>query len=152
MRALIQRVSRAGVALPDASRREIGLGLLIYLGVGQGDGPEEARRLAEKIVNLRIFSNAAGKFDLSLLDVKGEALVISQFTLYGNTRGGRRPDFTSAARPEQARPLYEAFVSLLQETGVPVKTGEFAAHMLVDSTNDGPVTLWLDGAASPDLS
>ena len=102
------------------------------------------RRLADKIVNLRIFANEAGKFDKSLLDVQGEALVVSQFTLYGDLKKGRRPDFTGAAAPDKAKPLYEKFVEIFKGIGVRVKTGEFAAHMAVDSVNDGPVTLWMD--------
>ena len=144
MRALIQRVSRAAVSFPDGAPRAIGRGYLILLGIGKGDTEDAAKRLAEKIVNLRIFSNADGKFDFSLLAEKGEALVISQFTLFGQAKGGRRPDFTAAAAPDLAKPLYEAFARLLSGHGVAVKTGEFGAHMQVESVNDGPVTLWLD--------
>jgi D-tyrosyl-tRNA(Tyr) deacylase len=144
MRAMIQRVSQASVRLPDGETRSIGKGFLIYLGVGKGDGEGQARKLAEKIVNLRIFSNTAKKFDRSILDEKGEALIISQFTLFGNTKGGRRPDFTSAAPPELAQPLYESFAHDIIGFGVNVRTGEFGAHMEIASTNDGPVTLWLD--------
>lgn len=125
----------------------IGRGLLILLGVGREDTAAEGERLAEKAANLRIFSNEAGKFDLSLLDVKGEALVVSQFTLFGSARGGRRPDFTAAARPEPAKALYEAFCQSLRRRGVVVKTGEFGAAMKVSLVNDGPVTLWLDTVA-----
>lgn len=146
MRAVVQRVNSAGVLLPGGEHRKTGKGFLIYLGVGQGDDEKSARRLAEKILNLRVFSNADGKFDRSLLDEKGEALVISQFTLFGGLKGGRRPDFTSAAAPGPAKELYERFVALLGEK-VPVKTGEFGAHMLVDSVNDGPVTIWADTAS-----
>ncbi|HAM35031.1 MAG TPA: D-tyrosyl-tRNA(Tyr) deacylase [Elusimicrobia bacterium] len=144
MRALIQRVSRASVRLPGGESRAIGKGLLVYLGVGSSDGEQAARRLAEKIVNLRIFANGEGKFDRSLLDEKGEALVVSQFTLFANVKGGRRPDFTSAAKPELAKPLYESFCRMLAGLDVGVSTGEFGAHMEIDSINDGPVTLWLD--------
>lgn len=144
MRALVQRVSAASVRLPDKQERAIGAGLLIYLGVGRGDSPETAKRLAEKIVNLRIFSNAAGKFDLSLLDGRGKALIISQFTLYADPKGGRRPDFGQAADPALARELYLRFVELVRASGVAIQTGEFAAHMIVSSDNDGPVTIWLD--------
>ncbi len=144
MRALIQRVSRAGVTLPGGESREVGRGLLIYLGVGKGDSEEASRRLVEKIVNLRIFPNEAGKFDRSLLDERGAALVISQFTLYGNLTKGRRPDFTAAAPPEEAHRLYDSFARRLEESGVPVKKGEFGAFMRIDSVNEGPVTLWLD--------
>ena len=144
MRALLQRVAGAAVSWPGADKRSIGNGLLIYLGVGQGDTPQRCRKLAEKTAGLRIFSNAEGKFDKSLLDEKGEALVVSQFTLYANAKGGRRPDFTSAAGPQEAKALYERFCADLASLGIPVKTGEFAAHMAVESLNDGPVTIWLD--------
>jgi len=147
MRALIQRVTGAGVVVEEQPRRPIGPGLVVLLGVGQGDGEEQARKLAEKIVNLRVFSNAEGKFDKSLLDVGGQALVVSQFTLYGSAKGGRRPDFTAAAAPAAAAPLYERFCALLREAGVPVVTGEFGASMKVDLVNDGPVTLLLDTSA-----
>jgi D-tyrosyl-tRNA(Tyr) deacylase len=147
MRALIQRVSRASVCLPGGETRAIGPGLLIYLGVGKSDGEQTAGKLVEKIINLRIFSNAGNKFDRSLLDEKGSALVISQFTLFANTKGGRRPDFTAAAHPDLARPLCERFSQLLSASGVSVATGEFGAHMEIDSRNDGPVTIWLDSDA-----
>ena len=144
MRALIQRVTNAGVTFVDGTRRGIDKGFLVLLGIGRGDAEPQARRLAEKIAQLRIFSNAEGKFDRSLLDEKGQALVISQFTLYGSAKGGRRPDFTAAAAPGEAKPLYERFCALLRESGVPVETGEFGADMAVDLVNDGPVTLLLD--------
>ncbi len=144
MRALVQRVSKACVRLPGGESRSIGKGFLIYLGVGLADGEAQAQKLAEKIVNLRIFSNAEGKFDRSLLDEKGEALVISQFTLFADTKGGRRPAFTAAANPEIAKPLYEKFCGLISGLGVSVRAGEFGAHMEIESINDGPVTLWLD--------
>lgn len=144
MRALIQRVARAGVRLPGGEAREIGRGLLVYLGVGKGDLPESARRLAEKAAHLRLFPDDKGRFDRSVADERGEVLVISQFTLYGDLSGGRRPDFTAAAAPEEARALYERFVEELKARGLPVKTGEFQAHMAVESVNDGPVTIWLD--------
>ncbi len=147
MRLLLQRVSRAAVELPSGERRETGPGLLAFVGVGKGDTQAAADKLAEKTVNLRIFSNAEGKFDRSLLDVKGEALVISQFTLFGEAKGGRRPDFTAAAAPAEAVPLYERYAERLRALGVPVKTGEFGAHMKIELLNDGPVTLWLDSAA-----
>ncbi len=147
MRALIQRVTQAGVTVEGQPRRSIGAGLAILLGVGHGDGEAQARKLAEKIVGLRVFSNPQGKFDRSLLDEKGQALVVSQFTLYGTVQGGRRPDFTAAARPELAEPLYETFCALLRDAGVPVVTGDFGASMKVDLINDGPVTLLLDTEA-----
>ena len=144
MRALIQRVEQAEVRLPGEESRTIGRGLLIYLGVGRNDTPEDARRLAEKTANLRIFSNPKGKFDRSVLEERGEILVISQFTLYADPRGGRRPDFTSAAPPREAKALYERFAERLSQAGLAVKTGEFGARMSISSVNDGPVTIWLD--------
>ena len=144
MRALIQRVSRASVRLPGGETRAIGKGLLIYLGVGKGDEEHTAGKLVEKIINLRIFSNADNKFDRSLLDERGSALVISQFTLFASTKGGRRPDFTAAAHPDLARPLCARFCQLLSASGVSLAVGEFGAHMEIDSLNDGPVTIWLD--------
>ncbi len=147
MRALVQRVERAAVRLPGGEERRTGAGLLVLLGVGQGDAEAAALKLAEKVARLRIFANEQGKFDRCLLDVRGEALVVSQFTLYGDARGGRRPDFTGAAAPALAKPLYERFCAALEALGVTVRTGEFGAHMAVESVNDGPVTLWLDTAA-----
>ena len=145
MRALIQRVKRGGVKTgPDHT--VIGPGLVLFLGVGEGDSEADADFLALKTANLRIFSNAAGKFDRSVLDTKGEALVISQFTLYADTGGGRRPDFTKAAKPAEAVRLYEHFTKALARTGVPVKTGVFGAAMEVELINDGPVTIWLNSA------
>jgi len=143
MRALVQRVKRGGVKT-DARSETIAGGLVILLGVGEGDTPADASFLAGKAANLRIFSNAEGKFDKSLLDTGGEALVVSQFTLYGNVAGGRRPDFTAAARPEEAEKLYEEFNSRLRKLGVPVKTGVFGAMMEVEIINDGPVTIWME--------
>ncbi len=145
MRALVQRVKRGGVKTVDV-HNSIGAGLVVLLGVGKGDSPQEASLLAEKTANLRIFSNDEGKFDRSLLDVGGEALVVSQFTLYADSTRGRRPDFTAAARPEEADRLYLAFVEALRSKGVPVKTGVFAADMEVEIINDGTVTIWLDTA------
>jgi D-tyrosyl-tRNA(Tyr) deacylase len=123
---------------------KIGLGMVILVGVGSGDGEQQARYLAEKIANLRIFEDAAGKINRSLLDVGGEAIVVSQFTLYADTRKGRRPSFTDAAPPEVASPLIARFAALLEEQGVPTQTGEFGAHMLVEIANDGPVTIWME--------
>jgi len=143
MRALIQRVKRGGVKTA-AKTETIGAGLVVFLGVGKDDNESDARLLAEKTANLRIFSNAEGKFDLSLLDIKGEALVVSQFTLYGDASKGRRPDFTKAAKPEEANRLYNYFTKALNAQGVPVKTGVFGADMEVEIINDGPVTIWLD--------
>jgi D-tyrosyl-tRNA(Tyr) deacylase len=141
MRAVVQRVGRASVRIAGGDRRQIGRGLVVLLGVGPKDTAEDAAKLAEKISNLRVFPDEAGKFDRSLLDLKGEALVVSQFTLYGDCRKGRRPDFTSAAAPDKAEPLYRAFVSALESRGVPTRTGEFGAQMEVELVNEGPVTL-----------
>ena len=144
MRAVVQRVSRANVTVEGRVTGQIGAGLLVLLGVSRTDLAEAASYLAEKIVNLRIFSDEAGKMNLSLLDVGGAALVVSQFTLYGDTRGGRRPSYIQAAPPEQANLLYEEFVRSLRALGVPVETGVFQAHMQVELVNDGPVTILLD--------
>ena len=144
MRALLQRVSRASVTVDGQIISQIGKGLLILLGVGQGDGEPQAEFLAEKVANLRIFEDEAGKSNLSVLDVKGEAIVVSQFTLYADTRKGRRPSFTDAALPEVAEPLVQRFIELLQAHGVPTQTGKFGAHMEVEIHNNGPVTVWLE--------
>lgn len=146
MRALVQRVSRASVSVGGEEVGRIGAGLLVLLGVGAGDGPKEAETLVDKIVNLRIFEDGAGKMNRSLLEVGGGALAVSQFTLYGDCRKGRRPSFTAAARPDEAEQLYEYFVERLRQAGVPVETGRFGAYMQVELVNDGPVTLWLDTA------
>jgi D-tyrosyl-tRNA(Tyr) deacylase len=144
VRAIIQRVTRASVTVEGRVAGEIGAGLLVLLGVSRTDNPESAAYLAEKIANLRIFSDEAGKMNLSLLDVGGSALLVSQFTLYGDTRGGRRPSYVQAAPPEQASRLYEEFVRTIRALGVPVQTGVFQAHMQVELVNDGPVTILLD--------
>lgn len=148
MKAVVSRVSCASVTLRDGAhageRRAIGPGLLVLLGVGENDDESQARKTVDKILGLRIFSNAEGKFDLSVVDTRGEILIVSQFTLYGSLKGGRRPDFTAAARPEKARPLYERVAALLAGAGLTVRTGEFGASMAVESVNDGPVTVWLD--------
>ncbi len=144
MRALVQRVSQASVMVDDKVISQIGKGLVVLLGVGHGDGEEQVGFLAEKIANLRIFEDEQGKTNLSILDVKGEAIVVSQFTLYADTRKGRRPSFTDAALPDIAEPLVERFVELLRGHGVPAQTGKFGAHMLVEIHNDGPVTVWLE--------
>jgi D-tyrosyl-tRNA(Tyr) deacylase len=123
---------------------EIGHGIVILVGIGPGDGDEQARYLAEKISNLRIFEDEAGKINCSLLEVGGQAIVVSQFTLYADTRKGRRPSFTDAAPPEVASPLVERFAALLEAQGVPTQTGEFGAHMLVEIANDGPVTILME--------
>lgn len=146
MRAVIQRVRQGKVSVEGQTIGEIGPGLVILLGVGHGDGPAEADQLAAKIATLRIFSDAEGKTNLSLLDVEGEALVISQFTLYADCRKGRRPSFTDAALPEVAAPLVEHFAGQLRQAGVRrVETGQFGAVMLVEIYNDGPFTIVLDG-------
>lgn len=150
MKAVISRVSSASVALRDGAhrgaRRSIGPGYLILLGVGLEDDEAAVKKLADKILALRIFSNEEGKFDTSVVDVKGEILLVSQFTLYASLKGGRRPDFTGAARPEKAEPLCRRAAELLCASGLTVRTGEFGAAMAVESVNDGPVTIVLDTA------
>ncbi len=141
MRALVQRVSEASVEIGGETAGSIGQGLAILLGVAPSDSQEDVAYLAEKCANLRIFTDSEDKMNLSLLDVKGEALVVSQFTLYGDCRRGRRPSFSDAALPAIAEPLYESFVKELSSCGVKVATGRFAADMLVKIHNDGPVTL-----------
>ena len=144
MKAVLQRVARASVRVGDEVVGEIGQGLLVLLGVARGDGAEQAARLAAKTARLRVFEDAAGRFDRSLLDTDGEVLVVSQFTLLGDTAKGNRPSFTDAAPPAEAEPLYEAFCAELRALGVRVETGRFGARMAVDLVNDGPVTLTLD--------
>lgn len=144
MRALLQRVSKASVTVNGQTISAMGNGLLILLGVGHGDSEEQAKFLAEKIANLRVFEDEQGKTNLSVLDVKGEAIVVSQFTLYADTRKGRRPSFTDAALPDVAEPLVNRFVELLRSYGVSTQTGKFGAHMEVEIHNDGPVTIWLE--------
>lgn len=148
MRIVLQRVTAGSVTVDGEVVGAIEKGYVLLVGVGQDDSAADADRMAEKIVHLRLFPNDQGKFDRSLLDVGGGVLVISQFTLYGDPRRGRRPDFTSAARPELAAPLFDHFVQKLRDLGVArVETGRFGAHMDVGIHNDGPVTLWLDSAA-----
>ena len=144
MRAVIQRVSCASVTVGEERVADIGRGLVVLLGVAASDGPEDVARLARKTAELRIFADAAGRFDLSLQDISGQALVVSQFTLLADTRRGRRPSFTHAAPPEEAEPLVDAFCAALREVGVEVQTGRFGARMLVEIHNDGPVTIVLD--------
>ncbi|NLL36594.1 MAG: D-tyrosyl-tRNA(Tyr) deacylase [Fretibacterium sp.] len=144
MRAVVQRVSEARVIVDGATVGEIGLGLCVLLGVGEGDGEKDAEWLAEKMVNLRIFEDDAGKMNRSLLDVQGAALIISQFTLYGDCRKGRRPSFIGAAAPEEGERLYEYCVRQVESLGVETACGVFGAHMQVELINDGPVTLLLD--------
>jgi D-aminoacyl-tRNA deacylase len=144
MRAVVQRVSRARVTVGGGTTREIAAGLLILLGVGRNDTSAVGNSMAEKIANLRIFEDDQSKMNRSLLDVKGSALVVSQFTLYGDARGQRRPSFVAAAAPEQARKLYEEFSEALRRLGVTVATGVFGAMMSVELVNEGPVTILLD--------
>jgi D-aminoacyl-tRNA deacylase len=144
MRACIQRVSEAHVTVAGAETGRIGRGLVVLLGVGHNDGAAEVSWLAEKIVGLRVFEDDAGKMNRSLGEVAGGMLVISQFTLFGDCRRGRRPSFTGAAPPELAEQLYEAFAGAVRNAGVQVGTGKFREHMLVSLVNDGPVTLWMD--------
>ena len=144
MRALIQRVSRASVSIEGHPVAAIDQGLAVLIGVGGDDSDADARYLAEKITNLRIFSDEEGKFNLSVLDVSGEVLVISQFTLFASTRKGRRPSFTGAASPDKAEPLIDTFVHALRDAGLKAETGRFQEHMLVEIHNDGPVTIYID--------
>lgn len=144
MKAVVQRVTQGKVSVDDQTVGQIQSGLVILLGIGQGDGEEEAQWMANKIANLRIFADPEGKFNRSILDAGGQALLISQFTLYGDTRKGRRPSFTEAAPPEVAEPLVDRVAQLLARNGVPVACGRFRAHMLVEIHNDGPVTVILE--------
>jgi D-tyrosyl-tRNA(Tyr) deacylase len=144
MRAVVQRVSRASVTVEGRLTGEIGPGLVILLGVGREDTSSVAASLAEKVANLRIFEDHQGKMNLSLLEVKGAALVVSQFTLFGDARGQRRPSFISAAPPEKAKVLYEEFAVAVQGLGIRVATGIFQAMMSVELVNEGPVTILLD--------
>ena len=147
MRVVLQRVAHATVAVDGAEVSSIGLGYLLLVGVGHDDSEADAEQLAAKIVGLRIFRDADGKTNLDLAAVDGQALVVSQFTLFADTRKGRRPSFVDAARPEVAEPLYLDFVAKLRATGLTVKTGEFGAMMQVEIHNDGPVTLILEKTA-----
>lgn len=144
MRALVQRVTRGAVRVGEEMVGAIGAGLVILVGVGAGDGPAEADFLAHKVATLRIFGDDAGRFNLSLLDAGGGALVVSQFTLYADARKGRRPSFVRAAPPEIAEALVARFADALRGLGVPTETGRFRAQMAVEIHNDGPVTIWLD--------
>jgi D-tyrosyl-tRNA(Tyr) deacylase len=144
MRAVIQRVSQARVVIDGVAVGEVQRGLLVLLGVSHSDTVEQARWLAEKVVGLRVFNDAEGKMNLGVADVGGGVLVVSQFTLYGDCRKGRRPSFIDAAGPETAIPLYEAFVDAVRAEGIPTATGRFGAMMQVELVNDGPVTLIVD--------
>jgi D-tyrosyl-tRNA(Tyr) deacylase len=146
LRAVIQRVSRAAVRVDGITVGAIDRGFLVLLGVTHADGRSEAEWLARKVAGLRIYEDDAGKMNLGLFDVGGTVLVVSQFTLYGDVRRGRRPSFTDAARPDQAEPLVDYFAARLREEGLHVETGVFGAMMEVELVNDGPVTLWLDTA------
>ena len=148
MRALIQRVSGAAVHVEGGASVRIGHGLLIFLGVRTGDTPAELRSVADKCLNLRIFEDEGGKMNHSVLDIGGEILVVSQFTLYGDTRKGRRPSFGKAAPPPESVPLYEQFVKIVRESGLRTETGEFGAMMQVELTNDGPVTMLVEKEAT----
>ena len=144
MRAVIQRVRRARVIVDGRVVSEIGAGVVVLLGIGKGDSSESARYLAEKTAKMRIFDDANQKMNVSLLESRGAALVVSQFTLYGDLGRGRRPGFERAAPPAEANRLYEEYAGQLRSLGVPVATGVFQAHMVVDLENDGPVTILLD--------
>jgi D-tyrosyl-tRNA(Tyr) deacylase len=148
MRAVLQRVSSGRVIINNQNVAEIGRGLVILLGIGPADTQEQARFLVEKIAHLRIFEDEQGKMNLSVRDAGGQAIVVSQFTLYADTRKGRRPSFTDAAPPDLAHPLVDFFAQQLNSLGVPTQKGEFGAHMLVEIHNDGPVTILLE-ANSP---
>jgi D-tyrosyl-tRNA(Tyr) deacylase len=144
MRIVVQRVKSGRVSVAGHTIAEIGKGLVILLGIGPTDGETQARSLSEKVAHLRIFEDNQGKMNLSVLEAGGQAIVVSQFTLYADTRKGRRPSFIDAAPPEHARPVVQRFAEMLRELGVPTQTGEFGAHMLVEIANDGPVTIWLE--------
>lgn len=148
MRAVVQRVSRASVKVKEELKGQIGMGLLVLLGVEDADGEEDIKYLSEKICNLRIFEDEEEKMNLSLIDVKGELLVVSQFTLYGDCRKGRRPSFSTAARPEYADNMYEKFISECKKYIQKVEKGQFQADMDVELINKGPVTLMLDSKKS----
>jgi D-aminoacyl-tRNA deacylase len=152
VRALVQRVTRASVRVDGQVTGAIGSGLLVLLGATHADGPEEVDWMARKIAGLRIFGDAAGLMNLDVRETGGQALVVPQFTLYGDARRGRRPAFTNAAAPERAEPLFEQFCEALAASGVPVARGVFRAHMEVELVNDGPVTLWIDREAEPPVA
>ncbi len=144
MRAVIQRVSKASVKISDKVAGQIGQGLVGLAAIAEDDSDQDISYMSEKIANLRIFEDESGKMNKSILEVKGEILAISNFTLYGDIRKGRRPDFTSAAKPDKAKPLFDKFVELLKGRGLKVEVGEFQAMMDVELVNDGPVTILLD--------
>ena len=144
MRLVIQRVSKASVEIEGKVNGKIDEGFMVLIGITNDDNKEVVEKMADKLINLRIFEDENEKLNLSLMDVKGEILSISQFTLYANCKKGRRPSFSDAARPDVANPLYEEFVEKLRTQGITVGTGEFGAHMMVELTNDGPVTILLE--------
>ena len=144
MRALVQRVNSGAVSVDGQKVASIGRGIVVLLGIGQGDRETQARHLAEKIAHLRIFEDEQGKINRSLLEIGGEAIVVSQFTLYADASKGRRPSFAQASPPEFAEPLVSRFAEMLTAQGIPTQTGLFGAHMLVEINNDGPVTIWLE--------
>jgi D-tyrosyl-tRNA(Tyr) deacylase len=146
LRAVVQRVSRAEVTVEGQPTGAIGAGLLVYLGIGPEDGEPEVAWITSKVADLRIFPDEQGRFDRSVTDTSGSVLVVSQFTLYADTRRGRRPSFTDAAPPDVAEPLVERVMDALRGRGLAVEGGRFGAHMLVDAVNDGPVTIVLDSA------
>jgi len=148
MKALIQRVSRAKVTVDEDLRGEIRKGIVVLLGVTPTDSEKDVRFLVEKIAHLRIFPGDKSDFDRSVLEAEGALLVVSQFTLYGSTKKGRRPDFNAAAKPDFAQSLYERFVEKARETGLNVATGQFQAHMMVELVNDGPVTFMIESPQS----
>ncbi len=144
MRAVVQRVSSSKVSVDEEVVGQINRGLMVLLGVTHSDTSKDVDYMVDKVTNLRIFEDEDEKMNLSLKDIKGELLVVSQFTLYGDARKGRRPSFSEAARPEVANPLYEEFIEKIKQQGINVGTGKFGAHMMVDLTNDGPVTILLE--------
>jgi D-tyrosyl-tRNA(Tyr) deacylase len=146
VRGLVQRVNKATVSVHGEVLGSIESGLVVFLGLGAGDTIEDARYLAEKVLNLRVFPNDDGRFDRSVMDIAGGLLLVSQFTLYADTRRGRRPSFTDAMEPAEAEPLYERTVEIFRASGRPVATGRFAEHMVVEIHNDGPVTVMVDSA------
>ena len=146
MRAVVQRVSRARVTVDGETTGAIDAGLLVYLGIGPEDGEREVAWVTSKVADLRVFPDEAGRFDRSVTDIAGSVLVVSQFTLYGDTRRGRRPSFTDAAPPEVAAPLVDRVMDAIRDRGLRLEGGRFGAHMLVDAVNDGPVTILLDSA------